>query len=264
MYKKNGVEFYRNNNGIKGPGTCRNIGIKHSLGKWLIFADADDYFVEGMYDILEKHYMSDADVVYFSPDSIDEITSERSDRHLPYVELIENYLSIPNRKNELLLRFKVISPWSKMIRRAVVFENKVYFGTTIVAQDAVFITKLCYYAGKIEADKATIYCIIKRKDSLAITVDEEKQKIRTRIFIERCKYLKRRLSKEEYNMLNMNGTNRIIGMIAAGYSMTSVLDLIIKYALNGIKPIDMSLINPRTAVGTFFKLRYNNLRKKKE
>ncbi|NCU28638.1 MAG: glycosyltransferase family 2 protein, partial [Candidatus Moranbacteria bacterium] len=32
------------NNGKKSAGTCRNIGLSHATGKWILFADADDFF----------------------------------------------------------------------------------------------------------------------------------------------------------------------------------------------------------------------------
>ena len=261
VYQKKGVEFYRNNSGIKGPGTCRNIGIKHAVGKWLIFADADDYFTDDMYEIISENYSSDADIIYFCPKSTDEVSGEESDRHLPYVRLIKAYLEKPSRENELSLRFQVISPCSKMIKRDIVEKYNVYFGTTIVAQDAVFITKLCCFADKIQADAREIYVIVKRSDSLAVGFDREKQKVRTRIFVERCKYLKRNLSPEEYRILNMNGTNRIIGLIAAGYPMKDILEVAFTYAINGIRPVDFSMINPKTAIGTFFRLRTDAKRK---
>jgi len=40
-------EFYRNTTGVQSAGACRNIGLTHALGKWLLFADADNFFVDG-------------------------------------------------------------------------------------------------------------------------------------------------------------------------------------------------------------------------
>ena len=48
-----------------GAGYARNIGLNHAKGKWLLFADADDFFVGNMYDIISMHVESDADVIYF-------------------------------------------------------------------------------------------------------------------------------------------------------------------------------------------------------
>ena len=38
-----------------GAGYARNVGMKHANGKWLIFADADDFFTDYFYDIINKY-----------------------------------------------------------------------------------------------------------------------------------------------------------------------------------------------------------------
>ncbi len=43
------VIFINNNTNKKGAGVCRNIGINIATGSWLLFADADGYFINGFY-----------------------------------------------------------------------------------------------------------------------------------------------------------------------------------------------------------------------
>ena len=38
--------FLKNQTLKKGAGTCRNIGLDHAQGEWVLFADADDYFAD--------------------------------------------------------------------------------------------------------------------------------------------------------------------------------------------------------------------------
>ena len=54
----------------KGAGRARNIGLERATGKWLLFADADDYFYPYTFEILDKYKESDNDIVYFYFDSI--------------------------------------------------------------------------------------------------------------------------------------------------------------------------------------------------
>ena len=38
----------------KGAGRARNVGLKHAKGKWLLFADADDYYTDNLSKFLDK------------------------------------------------------------------------------------------------------------------------------------------------------------------------------------------------------------------
>ena len=42
------LEFIRTTKG-GGAGYARNVGLDHAKGQWLLFADADDFFVEDIY-----------------------------------------------------------------------------------------------------------------------------------------------------------------------------------------------------------------------
>ena len=50
----------------KGAGHARNIGIEKAHGKWLLFADADDYYKDGFFDTILKYKDSDLNVIYFN------------------------------------------------------------------------------------------------------------------------------------------------------------------------------------------------------
>ena len=45
------LEFIRTTKG-GGAGYARNVGLEHAKGKWLLFADADDFYVDDMYSII--------------------------------------------------------------------------------------------------------------------------------------------------------------------------------------------------------------------
>lgn len=49
----------------KGAGHARNVGIENAKGNWLLFLDADDFFVKGAFDVFKKHYDSSVDIVFF-------------------------------------------------------------------------------------------------------------------------------------------------------------------------------------------------------
>ena len=47
-----------------GAGKARNIGLKKALGKYILFADSDDFFNYCIHDILNEYKGEDADIIY--------------------------------------------------------------------------------------------------------------------------------------------------------------------------------------------------------
>ena len=182
------IEFYLNT-GIKSAGTCRNIGLEKALGKWLIFADADDFFVDNCFSILDSHNEEDVDIIYFSPTSIKLGTNELSDRHIGYQKKVEAFIQIPTHENELELRYNFQGPVSKMILRELVVDKTIWFSETIASNDVMFSTKTGYVAKKINAYDEIIYCITMGKGSLTNNIEESIFDIRTQIFLERYQFL---------------------------------------------------------------------------
>lgn len=199
------IEFYKNDTDVKGAGTCRNIGLSHAVGEWLLFADADDYFSDGFYKIVSEYFESEYDIVYFMPTSVYEETGEPATRHYFFARLIENYIALPNHKNELLLRYEYEGPCSRLIRRSIVEKNEILFETVRYSNDVMFSMKTANHAKRIAADRQLIYVITKSTKSLTATINPDSAKTRLDVFIRKMKYLKNVLSQEDFSILNING-----------------------------------------------------------
>lgn len=230
------IEFYDNDE-VKSAGTCRNIGLRHAVGKWLLFADADDYFTENFYDVLRSYINSDYDIVFFPPTSIVMGTEEVSDRHLVMATTIYNYCKNPDWKNALALRYRVVAPWSKLIRRSMLLENEIWFEETIAANDVMFSVKCGYAAQKIAIDTHIIYCITKHKGSLTAQLSEDVLDARMQVFLRHFLFLKEHLSKEEMETLHMNesGCNMILQALQKGYPLRNIFKLLREYRKCGVK-----------------------------
>ncbi len=252
-YEKCGVEFYRNNTGAKGPGTCRNIALRHAAGKWVIFADSDDYFTEGFYDSIKIFSDSRADMVYFIPESINIDTGNPSDRHLGMEKMIGDYLSLHDRRSELLLRYAVAAPWSKLYKRKMITDNNLFFPDMIVSEDAVFCCKCGYYAGEVEASKERIYVVTERENSLTTAVSTEKFKLQTDAFAAICRYIKTRVSREDWELLSFNGNLKMIEAVSK-FGIKWALYVFLAFAANGIKPVSFKGMSLKTAPETLKKI----------
>lgn len=180
VVKKNAskIEFYTNNTHIQSAGACRNIGLQHATGKWLLFADADDYFLDGMYEAISIYFESGNDIIFFPPTSIYIDTQKIADRHIETGNLIENYLHEPTIDNDFRIRTRWEVPWSKLIRKETVDMHKIQFSTSMYSNDIVFSAIVGFYAKNIAIAEKEIYCITQSRGSLTTIVSEKTYFIR--------------------------------------------------------------------------------------
>lgn len=148
-----------------GAGAARNLGLRMAEGEWLIFADADDFFLPNAFSTIKKSCEKSADIIFFKVDSIDLATGNTSDRHLRNNSLIEAYISNKTEAEDNL-RFRCYAPWGKMIRRNVVTLNRILFDEVNYSNDIMFSAKVGYYANRIEILTLPIYCITTSSHSL--------------------------------------------------------------------------------------------------
>lgn len=162
LFNKNVKIIYNNNS--EGAGKARNIGLKEAKGKWMIFADADDFFTDKLNSLLEEHYNSSQDIIYFGTNSIFNDTELEANRHERYMSLVSEY--IKNNKNEDSLRYYYTPPWGKMIRTEIVIKNNIHFEEIIASNDIHFSLKLAYHANAITASDEVLYIITVSPGSL--------------------------------------------------------------------------------------------------
>ncbi|WP_412032743.1 glycosyltransferase family 2 protein [Lactobacillus equicursoris] len=47
-----------------GVSLSRNIGVRHSRGKWIMFIDSDDYILDDALNVISCYLNTDADVIF--------------------------------------------------------------------------------------------------------------------------------------------------------------------------------------------------------
>ena len=158
------VESYFTKEG-RGAGYARNVGLKYAKGKWIIFADADDFFEENAFQIFDSEYNNDADIVYFMSRSIYDDTGDIADRDKIYNSLVTEYISDKKNK-EIDLRIGFVVPWAKMIKRDYIACNQFKFDEVPAANDVYFSILTGYFAKKIAINTHCVYIVTVNRGSI--------------------------------------------------------------------------------------------------
>lgn len=187
--KDDNVEIYLTKEG-KGAGYVRNTGMKYAKGKWLVFADADDFFVENAFEHLFTHVNSPEDIIYFKSASFYSDTNEPARREQKYNKLIDDYFE-GKMNSEDRLRYLWNVPWAKMIKKELIKSNNILFDETPIANDLFFSCMIGHYATSIKAVDIVIYMIMVRRGSITNKYNFRKFKIMLTVFNKRNVFLKK-------------------------------------------------------------------------
>lgn len=157
------IELYYTPQG-GSAGRARNIGIEHALGKWLIFADADDFFSEQLEHLMDTYLNAKEDVIFFNFQSVmSENISQISHRESDYNTYFEEYRKKQNENN---FRFQYITPWGKFIKRKLVEDYHIRFDEIRYANDVMFSILVGCTAKKILPIDIPLYIVTERHGSL--------------------------------------------------------------------------------------------------
>lgn len=151
----------------RGAGYARNIGLEKAKGKWIMFADSDDFFTPDFSGLTDKYRDSTCDIICFSTLSVhSDDVDIKADRDYNN-KRIEGYLNDPGPDTEFQLRYCFVEPWAKMIRASLIFENDIRFQETMVLNDNWFSVNVGHLAAEICAERGAVYTVTYRENSLS-------------------------------------------------------------------------------------------------
>lgn len=145
------VNLYINNSNTLSAGKARNIGLEKAKGKWIIFADSDDYFLEEFLYAFSKYKNSDFDVIYFQP----EFPKNHSVTHIS--NIFDLYFQNPTEENKMRVKLNNTAPWSKMMRLDYIKAKSIIFEETIKSNDQMFSLKQAIFTKQTEIASERIY-----------------------------------------------------------------------------------------------------------
>ena len=146
-----------------GAGKARNVGLGKATGKWLLFPDSDDYYVEGFLDVLDQHVHTNIDIVYFNFEYRDGNTGELLPR-FAFGKFFDEFDGGNKMSEEIRLHHNV--PWTKMIRRGYVQHYQFRFEEVIIGNDMLFSILVGYFTNNIAVEKSPLYVYLRNGNSI--------------------------------------------------------------------------------------------------
>ena len=159
------LELYLTKEG-RGAGYARNCGLKKVKGRWIIFADADDFFLPEWINLTDQYLDSEADVIQFK---IDDVISHSDCKW--HNRALDNYFNGIGTSRDVL--FSDITCWAKMLKANFIQKKYLSFDEIKCAEDVGFGFHLAVEADKIIVSQSAIYDLTYRDGSQTTIVNKE-------------------------------------------------------------------------------------------
>lgn len=153
----------------KGAGRARNVGMDAATGRWLLFADSDDFYNPGFIDVLDEYKDDDIDILFFNIDSVDTLTLEPDNfNRAGYQQMcVEKYDGSKDSINRML--YFRYAPWCKMLNHDFVNYFGFRFEEISIFNDSFFALQTSHFARKWKVDKRKLYTVTFRVGSITFS-----------------------------------------------------------------------------------------------
>lgn len=159
------LEIYFTKEG-KGAGYARNVGMKHIKGKWIVFADADDFFLPNWTNITDQYLNAESDAIQFKIADV----NNHSDCNW-HNQSLDNYLRGTISARDVL--FFNITCWAKMLNAEFIRRNNILFEEVKCGNDVFFGYQVAVKANHIQISSSAIYDLTYREGSLTTIKNRE-------------------------------------------------------------------------------------------
>lgn len=234
-----------------GAGAARNVGLEHAVGNFVLFADADDEFLPGAFDVFDRSVNPDVDITYFLASAWQEQADKPSVRADDLNELCYSYYNEPNEKNLLELRLKHCVPWAKVYKKDFLCKNNIMFDETFVSNDVYFNTINAVLAKNVAACAVSVYKVYRLTDSLTSTTTSDR-------LIQRVKVSAR--TEKKLKELGFKGGRSASGYIleSVNYGLTTFLKVVWISINSDLKLNLLHIIQPKKWLDFFYRKKVIN------
>ena len=157
-------EYYLTKEG-KGAGYARNIGLDHAKGRWVVFADADDFFAQDFNALLDEMVDAKEDLIFFDYINVlsDNITQQVNQR-MWFSNSMKSYREGSKSKK----KFRTLIPvaWCRLVKRDLIEKSHIRFSETKWSNDVAFTAQVNSMAKTFQVSSTVGYVLTQRKNSL--------------------------------------------------------------------------------------------------
>ena len=195
----------------KGAGHARNVGLVKVEGKYVFFADADDFFMPCLNQVFDDYVECERDIVFFNANSVDTDIYTTTYRCLHLNEMIRK-ADRNLAKSIFELKYAFGEPWCKMVKHELIEENNIRFSETIIHNDTRYSYLVGFYSKNIHVDKRAIYCVTDRVGSVSKRISLDRLLTRTAVFAEANQFFK----KHHVNRFDERGLRPLLNFVLKG------------------------------------------------
>lgn len=154
----------------KGAGYARNIGIKSAHGKWILFADADDFFLPNILELIDLYKDEQKPLILFKSVCRDSNKLNNEGNRQWLCDMFSKNMELfkEGKINSINLILGHGVPWAKMVQLNFLKNKELFFDEIKFGNDIGWITRLalCTHDNDIVLANKALYCLTDRDSSL--------------------------------------------------------------------------------------------------
>lgn len=148
-----------------GAGKARNVGLDCAKGKWILFADADDFYSDGFISDLDNEKDNDLiDIVFFNTTGVYSDNLEPSN----VADRVRGLISNAGNSDADFekMKFRTNVPWCKMIKLSYINAYGFRFEEVRKGNDIMFCYQTSYFTNRIKVINKDLYVYTYNRDSI--------------------------------------------------------------------------------------------------